>query len=98
MRLIASPSVLHKLKTKHDVSFDEIEQCFLNQTRTFLEEIRIPHVTVRSTRWFISETDRGRLLKVIFVEQPSHIYELKTAYEPSAKEERMYDKYSQLIV
>jgi len=97
MRLIVSPTVLQKLKTKHHVTLDEVEECFLNQTREFLEDDRTGHLTIPPTRWFISETDRGRVLKVVFVEQPSQIYELKTAYEPRAEEERIYDKYAQLI-
>jgi hypothetical protein len=54
-------------------------------------------MTMPPTMWFISETDRGRALKVVFIEHPSQVYELKTAYEPSPEEERIYDKYAQLI-
>ena len=97
MRLIVSPSVLQKLKTKHGVTIDEVEECFLNQSRVFLEDDRTEHLTIPPTLWFIAETDRGRVLKVIFVEHPSNVYELKTAYEPSTEEERIYDKYAQII-
>lgn len=97
MRLIVSPAVRQKLKIKHNVSVDEVEECFLNQTKVFLEDDRTKHMTVPPTMWFIAETDRGRQLKVVFVEQPSQMYELKTAYEPSPEEERIYDKYAQLI-
>lgn len=97
MRLIVSPAVLQKLKTKHHVTLNEVEECFLNQTRVFLEDDRTEHLTIPPTRWFISETDTGRVLKVVFVEQPAQIYELKTAYKPSPEEERIYDKYAQLI-
>lgn len=97
MCLIVSPAVRQKLKTKHNVTVDEVEECFLNQTKVFLEDDRTEHLTVPPTMWFISETDRRRQLKVVFVEQPSRIYELKTAYEPSPEEERIYEKYAQLI-
>lgn len=97
MRLIVSPAVLQKLKIRHHVTIDEVEECFLNQTRVFLEDDRTEHMTMPPTMWFISETDRGRTLKVVFIEHPSQIYELKTAYEPSPEEERIYDKYAQLI-
>lgn len=97
MRLIASPSVQRKLQTKHGVSVDEVEQCFLNQTRVFLEDDRTEHLTMPPTMWFIAETDHGRTLKVVFVEHPSNVYELKTAYEPSPEEERIYDKYAEFI-
>ena len=97
MRLIVSPAVLQKLKTKHSVSIGEVEECFLNQARVFLEDDRTEHLTIPPTRWFIAETDRGRVLKVVFVEHPSEVYELKTAYQPSSQEERIYDKYAQFI-
>ncbi len=97
MRLIVSPSVRQKLKTKHHVTIDEVEECFLNQTRVFLEDDRTEHLTMPQTRWFIAETDRGRVLKVVFIEHPSEVYELKTAYEPSSEEERIYEKYAQVI-
>ncbi len=97
MNLIVRPAVLLKLKTKHYVTIAEVEECFLNQTKDFLEDDRTEHLTMPPTRWFISETDKGRVLKVVFVEQPPQVYELKTAYEPSPEEERIYDKYAQPI-
>jgi uncharacterized DUF497 family protein len=97
MHLITSSRVLRKLKNKHNVTMDEVEECFLNQTREFLEDTRAEYLTNPPTYWFISVTDRGRVLKVVFVEQPGQGYELKTAYEPNAEEERIYDKYAQYI-
>lgn len=97
MRLIVSEPVSEKLKAKHQVTIAEVEECFLNQDRVFLEDDRTEHMTMPPTMWFISETDRGRTLKIVFIEQPSQIYELKTAYEPSPEEERIYDKYAQEI-
>lgn len=97
MRLIVSAAVLQKLRTKHHVTIDEVEQCFLNQTKVFLEDNRTEHMTMPPTMWFISETDRGRVLKVVFIEHPPTVYQLKTAYEPSTEEERIYDKYAQVI-
>ncbi|HEY9786574.1 MAG TPA: hypothetical protein V6D17_14300 [Candidatus Obscuribacterales bacterium] len=79
------------------MSIEEVEECFLNRTKGFLEDTRTDHLTEPPTRWFISRTDRGRVLKVVFIEQPGQVYELKTAFEPSADEERIYDKYAQTI-
>lgn len=97
MRLIASRRVLEKLKTKHNVILDEVNECFMNQDREFLADTRTEHMTIPPTMWFISETDRGRVLKVVFVEHPGQVYELKTAYGPRAEEERIYDKYARHI-
>lgn len=33
---------------------------------------------------------------MVSVEQPAQVYELKTVYEPSPEEERIYDKYANL--
>lgn len=49
MRLIVSPSVEKELLTEHGVSIDEVEQCFLNQTKVFLEDDRPDHMTVPPT-------------------------------------------------
>jgi uncharacterized DUF497 family protein len=95
MRLIVSQRVFQKLKEKHKVSISEVEECFSNQTRTFLEDTRTDHLTNPPTMWFIAPTDKERLLKVVFIEHPGTVYELKTAYDPNREEERIYDKYAQ---
>lgn len=97
MHLIASLKVQHKLKIKHNVAFSEVEECFLNQNREFLEDRRIRHLTIPPTRWFIAQTNKQRLLKVVFIKREKYIYELKTAYEPSPKEKAIYYKIAQLL-
>ncbi len=97
MRLIVSQRVLQKLKYKHKVRISEVKECFLNQTKTFLEDTRVDHLTLPPTMWFIAPTDKERLLKVVFVENPGSVYELKTAYDPNKEEERIYDKYAKLL-
>ena len=92
IRLIASLKVIHKLKTKHDVTLPEIEECFYNQTRVFIEESRKQHMTRPPTLWFIAKTNSSRLLKVVFIERGEIIYEVKTAYAPSHKEKTLYRK------
>jgi len=44
--------------------------------------------------WFIAETERERLLKIVFIELDDGSYEIKTAYEPNVIEVRIYEKYS----
>ncbi|GAG92454.1 unnamed protein product, partial [marine sediment metagenome] len=43
--------------------------------------------------WFISETDKQRILKVVFIRTESQII-IKTAYDPNAEELRIYRKYA----
>lgn len=84
-----------KLRDKHQVSPNEVIQCFCNRDGKFLEDTREEHFNFPPTQWFIANTDEGRRLKVVFVEdEASHIILIKTAYEPNAREERIYAKFS----
>ena len=65
---LISARVRQKLADKHNVVPAEVEQCFLNFNGSqFLEDEREEHRTDPSTKWFISETDSGRLLKICFM-------------------------------
>jgi hypothetical protein len=50
---------------------------------------REEHVTDPPTRWFVAETDVGRLLKVMFMQTNEGIV-IKSAYEPSEAVIRIY--------
>lgn len=92
LSLILSTKVRDKLALKHHVTEDEIIQCFANRAGRFLYDTREEHRTTPPTRWFISETDFGRRLKVVFIQQSDGI-EIKTAYEPNETEVRIYQPY-----
>lgn len=94
MKVIASLNVQRKLKLKHNVALEEVYECFENRTRGFLEDMRSEHATTPPTMWFVAQTNSERTLKVVFMEHPNQVYEIKTAYEPNAEEERIYAKYS----
>lgn len=91
MALVISDKVRHKLATRHGVSEEEILECFSNRARGYLIDDREDHQTDPPTHWFIAETDRGRLLKVVFV-QCSDKLVIKTAYAPNDKEVWLYNK------
>lgn len=93
-RLKISTRIAEKLKNKHQVTCNEVWECFLNRTRGFLEDTRLDHKTTPPTFWFISETDHGRLLKVVFIELDNGAYEIKTAYQPNINEVNIYEKYA----
>lgn len=83
-----SASVRRKLADKHLVVPAEVWQCFLNHTgNRFLEDSREKNKTNPPTKWFISETDSGRLLKVCFIyfEDVQKIV-IKSAFEPNQDE------------
>jgi hypothetical protein len=88
-----SDRVLQKLAAKvPPVTREEVEQCFANRAGGLLEDAREQHKTEPPTQWFIAETDRGRRLKVVFVQDGADV-DLKTAYDPNRTEMLIYLKY-----
>ena len=92
MHLRISPSVREKLKLKHGVSEKEILECFLNREGDTLEDDRDNNKTIPPTQRFVALTNKGRVLKVCFVETIANI-EVKTAYDANSDEIRIYAKY-----
>jgi hypothetical protein len=89
--LIIADVIRRKLAVKQSVSEDEIQEAFLNSEPLVLSpETRSKNQKMDPRYWFISETDRGRKLKIVFAlgaKGPPHII---TAYEPNATEEFFY--------
>lgn len=84
--IIISQTVLDKLANKHGVKELEVEECFLNyDLNKYLKDNREEHQTNPPTLWFISETHRGRKLKIIFIARDGKIY-IKSAFEPNQQE------------
>jgi hypothetical protein len=75
------------------VAEEEIEQCFANRSGIYLEDSREAHKSDPPTKWFIAETDRGRKLKVVFIQRGDDTF-IRTAYSPNRQELRIYEKYS----
>lgn len=94
LNLNISKAISEKLINKHDVTREEVEECFMNRTKGLLEDTREQHKTQPPTLWFIAETDQERLLKVVFIELENGTYEIKTAYEPNKDEVKIYEKYA----
>jgi hypothetical protein len=65
--LIISPEIQRRLGLKHGISRSDVEQCFLNRARSYLLDNWLDHLTEPQTEWFISENNRGILIKVVFV-------------------------------
>ena len=91
--LVISPEIQRKLELKHGISCSDVEQCFLNRTRSYLIDNRLDHLTEPPTEWFISENDRGVLIKVVFVFEGGLIY-LKSSFPPNSTEIRIYNTIS----
>ena len=93
MALIISTRIGAKLLTKHNVTRDDVEECFATREKGFLEDTREEHRTDPPTQWFISETFLGRKHKVVFVLQDGDIY-IKSAFEPFDVELHIYNKFA----
>lgn len=92
MAIIIGPKVREKLAHKKPpVTEDEIRECFQNRWGPALIDTRPEHKTKPPTRWFISETNSMRRLKVVYVTLPSGDHAIKTAYEPDEIEEELYE-------
>lgn len=89
--LFISPAVRQKLAEKHNVTEDEVEECFLNRQDAFVEDTREEHRTDPPTQWFIAETDRGRELKVVFIQRGEMIH-LRSCFEPSEATKQDYQR------
>lgn len=91
MKLVISESIRAKMQAKHGVSPKDVQECFLNRTGGFLEDIREQHRTDPPTRWFLAFNNHQRLLKVCFVFRHGQFF-IRTCYEPSAIEIDIYTR------
>lgn len=89
--LIISPAMAAKLRDSHQVSVREVQQCFENKCGVYLEDTREDNRTDPPSLWFIAPTNKGRILKVIFVFRDAKVY-LKSAYEAEPAAISVYDR------
>lgn len=94
MPLKISTSVREKLKSKHQVKVCEIEECFANRDGEFLDDPREKHKSDPKTQWFVSETDHGRKLKVVFLQHEDGTIEIKSTFAPNATELCLYNRHA----
>lgn len=94
MNINISDRIRIKIRNKHRVTIDEVEECFINHTGHFLIDDRERHRTHPPTEWFIAETNAGRALKIVFIEEFDGTITLKTAFEPNSTEKKIYDEYT----
>lgn len=91
--LVIAPDIRDKLESKHRVKEGEVHECFFNREGPYLLDVEEGHQTDTPTEWFLAKTDRGRLLKVIFVFRDGNIY-LKSAFDANAKAQQIYTALS----
>lgn len=91
MDLKISPRVLEKLRDKHDVSSQDVAECFANRHGPFFTDSREDHRTDPPTYWFVSETDTGKILKVVFVRYEG-FFAIKSAFPPEDGSDALYEE------
>ncbi len=91
--LIISAEIELKLSKKHSVRRIDVEQCFMNRDRGFLEDTRTAHLTDPITQWFIAKTDKGATLKIVFIFRDGNFY-LRSAFKPNKTEIGIYNRWS----
>jgi hypothetical protein len=90
MGLVLSQRIREKLQQKTPpVTEAEILQCFANRGGRYLLDQREEHQTNPPTRWFVAETDFGRILKVVFIRDDGDVI-IKTAYDANPIEQHIY--------
>lgn len=92
MPIVIHPPIEAKLaKPDHNVTEREIEQCFSNRYGCLLEDTRARHKTKPPTLFFVAPTNKGRLLKIVFMMDGADII-IKSAYEPSSEATDYYNE------
>ncbi|MBS7244206.1 MAG: ADP-ribosyl-(dinitrogen reductase) hydrolase [Comamonas sp.] len=96
MNISISPAIQAKLADpSHNVTRQEILECFANRDRKFLTDTRPEHQTPIPTQWFVAETDYGRQLKVVFIyDKAVNTVFIKSAYPAEEHIVRIYQKYA----
>lgn len=89
MTIVISKEIEEKLRTKHQVTSKEVQECLANCTGKLLTDNREQHRTNPPTNWIIAETNQRRELKVCFIIIEGAIH-IKSAFEPNEKERRIY--------
>lgn len=92
-QLRISPGVLEKIVAKHKVDRREVEQCFENKCGSYLLDNREDHKSDPPTLWFVAPTNKGRLLKIVFIYRDGYL-NLRSAYDADAKVQGIYDRHA----
>lgn len=92
--LEVSEKIREELANKQPaVTVKEVEEALLNREGQLLIDNREQHRTTPPTLWFVSRTNRNRILKVMIVVENGRVY-LKSAYDATAEVIRIYESKS----
>lgn len=91
MQIRLSRAIAEKLDGRN-ISERELCQCFENVEGSYLEDPREEHKTDPATYWFVAPTNKGRMLKIMFIIRGEYA-DIKSAYDASEEIIRIYNKY-----
>lgn len=97
MAIIISPSIAAKIgRQDHGgVTEQEVRECFENHDGRLCWDSRPEHLDGKGqpSPWFVAETNKRRLLKIMFVRDDGDLY-LKSAYPATAVVHDIYERKS----
>lgn len=88
--IIISQKIREKLLDKHQVTEAEVAECLANRCGRAILDTREEHQSDPPTVWIIAETNKGRLLKVAFINKDGNNF-IRSAFEPNKAEIAYYD-------
>lgn len=91
LKFSIASGIRKKLTEKHGISELEIEQCFLNRRMPVLIDDLEDHATDPPSLFFVSHTDKGRRLLVVYIQKGPKVV-IKTAFEPSDARVSVYER------
>lgn len=93
MPLRIAEKIREKLLNKHHVQIGEVLECFLNRSGPDLLDQRERHASDPPTRWFIAQTNKRRLLKIVYIPREDGIH-IRTAYDANPAEIAIYRRHA----
>src|SRR5262245_16778628 len=91
MAIRIQPEVREKLLRKHGVTEQEVRECFLNWNGIALQDDEEHFRDYPPSMWFVSETDEGRVLLVVYLEDLGDEW-IVTVHEPGPHKIRVYER------
>lgn len=84
-----SKAVREKLLEKHNVTVDEVYECFYNREGPAFTDTRLDPQTDPPTQWFVAETDKLKKLKIVYCDY-GEFFAIKSAFEATNKWQETY--------
>ena len=84
------PDVVDKLKWKHHIEIEEVEEVFENHP--YIERIEKGRLKGEDVYVAFGRTERGRYLVVFFIYKKNHKVLINTARDMMKRERRQYEK------